>query len=221
MKPLRFEGGRSAAPLAHILCFGAHCDDIEIGCGGALLRLLSEHPRARVTWMVCTSNPVRAQEARVCAAAFLRGRKAEVRILGFRDGFLPKHWAELKDAFETLKQEMQEVAPDLIFTHYRHDLHQDHRAVSELTWNTFRNHVILEYEIPKWDGDLGVPNVFIPLPEKMLDGKIARLMRAYKTQAGKAWFTEDVFRALPRLRGMECNSASGFAEAFYGRKIVL
>jgi LmbE family N-acetylglucosaminyl deacetylase len=213
MKSLRFEGG-----LSHILLIGAHCDDIEIGCGGSLLRLLSEHPRARVTWVVCASNPVREKEARACAAAFLRNRRSDVRVLGFRDGFLPAHWAELKDDFETLKKD---VAPDLIFTHYRHDLHQDHRAVSELTWNTFRNHAILEYEIPKWDGDLGVPNVFIPIPAKILEGKITRVMRHYRTQAGKAWFTADLFRALPRLRGMECNSASGFAEAFYSRKISL
>jgi LmbE family N-acetylglucosaminyl deacetylase len=163
MKSLRFEGG-----LSHILLIGAHCDDIEIGCGGSLLRLLSEHPRARVTWVVCASNPVREKEARACAAAFLRNRRSDVRVLGFRDGFLPAHWAELKDAFETLKKD---VAPDLIFTHYRHDLHQDHRAVSELTWNTFRNHAILEYEIPNGTGTWGSPTYSSPFRRRSWKAK--------------------------------------------------
>jgi LmbE family N-acetylglucosaminyl deacetylase len=217
LNPLSLRRPDGAPP--RILCLGAHCDDIEIGCGGTVLRLLREHPGAEVLWVVFTSNPARKAEAEACAARFLEGAgRREVRVHAFRDGFLPWNGAEVKDAFEALKPAM---VPDLILTHYRHDLHQDHRLVSDLTWNTWRNHLILEYEIPKWDGDLGVPNFFAPLPEDLVGLKVKHLMEGYPTQAGKSWFMEDTFLSLLRLRGMECNSPSRYAEAFHCRKAVI
>ena len=213
MQTLSFAGG-----LNRILCLGAHCDDIEIGCGGTLLRLIEENPKAEILWVVFASNPVRKAEAQACAEAFLAGAaKSEVVIHAYRDGFLPNHWAEIKDDFEAIKKRF---VPDLVLTHYRSDLHQDHRIVSDLAWNTWRDHMILEYEIPKYDGDMGIPNFFVRLEPKTCDAKIAHLMKHYATQAGKQWFMEDTFRALLRLRGMEANSPTRFAEAFYGRKTV-
>ncbi len=212
MKTLSFAGG-----LNRILCLGAHCDDIEIGCGGTVMRLVEENPQAEILWVVFASNPVRKAEASACAEAFLQGAgKREILIHSYRDGFLPNHWAEVKDDFEAIKKRF---APDLILTHYRQDLHQDHRIVSELTWNTWRDHQILEYEIPKYDGDFGIPNFFVRLDQAKCDAKIAHLMKHYATQAGKQWFMEDTFRALLRLRGMEANSPTRFAEAFFGRKL--
>jgi LmbE family N-acetylglucosaminyl deacetylase len=209
-----FEGGGPRKVLA----LGAHCDDIEIGCGGTLLRLIDEHPDVEVRWVAFCSNPVREEEARASAAAFLRGAtKSTVIVHGFRDGYLPYVGAAVKDEFEAHKRAF---APDLIFTHFRHDLHQDHRLVSELTWNTWRDHMILEYEIPKYDGDLGVPSFFAPLTAATLDKKSAFILQHFLTQAGKPWFTADLFRALARIRGMECVAPEGFAEAFYCRKAV-
>jgi LmbE family N-acetylglucosaminyl deacetylase len=199
-----------------ILALGAHCDDIEIGCGGTLLRLLAEHSRLEIFWMVFCSTPERAAEARASAAALLDGvPEPRVVIRDYRDGFLPYSGAAVKDEFEALKKEF---TPDLVFTHYRHDRHQDHRLVSELTWNTWRDHFILEYEIPKYDGDFGSPNFFSPLSSPVLDRKVRLLMRHFPSQAGKAWFTEDLFRAVARIRGMESAAPEGFAEGFYGRK---
>jgi len=201
-----------------LLALGAHCDDIEIGCGGTVLRLARERPDLEVRWVVFCSTPERAREARASAGAFLQGvAKAEVMVCDHRDGYLPHSGAAVKDQFEALKGEH---SPDLILTHYRHDLHQDHRLVSELTWNTWRNHLILEYEIPKYDGDLGAPNFFSPLPAVTLEKKIALLLEHFPTQAGKPWFTADLFRALARIRGMECVAPDDLAEAFYCRKAV-
>ncbi|MBW8889561.1 MAG: PIG-L family deacetylase [Fibrobacteres bacterium] len=203
--------------LKTVLALGAHCDDIEIGCGGALLRLLKENPGLEVYWIVFASNPVRKSEAEKSAGLFLAGAaKAEVRVHAFRDGFLPYHGIEVKEAFEVLKAQ---VNPDLILTHYRQDLHQDHRLISELTWNTWRNHLIWEYEIPKYDGDLGVPNVFVELPESVFRRKVELIREGYPTQWGKNWFSEDTFLGLMRIRGMECQAESSYAEAFYGRKL--
>jgi LmbE family N-acetylglucosaminyl deacetylase len=200
-----------------ILCIGAHCDDIEIGCGGTILRLLREYPRAEVTWVVLTSSVSRASEARRAASRFLeKARRHRVSIEKFRDGFLPTHAGRVKEYFEALKGR---IDPDVIFTPYRNDLHQDHRLASELTWNTFRNHLILEYEIPKYDGDLGVPNAFSPLSEKDCQTKIRLLLETYASQRDRDWFTEDTFRALLRLRGIECRSP--WAEAFHCRKVLL
>lgn len=201
-----------------VLCLGAHCDDIEIGCGGILLRLLREHPNAEFTWRVFAANETRRAETEACAKQLLGKAKVNLRAFDFRDGFLPYSGYQVKEAFEALKQEVQ---PHLILTHTRHDLHQDHRLVCELTWNTFRNHFILEYEIPKYDGDMGAPNFFVPLETDQAEAKIDALMSCYATQRGRGWFTADIFRSLLRLRGMECNAPSGFAEAFFSRKTVI
>ena len=201
-----------------VLLLGAHCDDIEIGCGGALLGLVRNYPGARFTWVTLGSDEPRAAETRAAADQFLAGAvEPIVRVETFRTSYFP-HCAEaLKDYFETLK----EVEPDLIFTHYRQDLHQDHRVVNELTWHTFRDHAILEYEIPKYDGDLGVPNVFIPLARADIERKCNILLDCFPSQRERRWFTRDTFQALARLRGIECNAPEGFAEAFHGRKICI
>jgi LmbE family N-acetylglucosaminyl deacetylase len=216
LEPLLFAGAQQPR---HILCLGAHCDDIEIGCGGTLLRLLQHNPQLTVTWVVFASNAQRRAEATQGAQRFCtNAARLDLRIFEFRDGFLPYAGAQVKDCFEQIKHDIQ---PDLIFTHFRHDLHQDHRVVNELTWNTFRNHFILEYEIPKWDGDLGVPNTFVTLDEALVQHKIQLLNDIYRSQQGKNWFSDDLFWSLPRIRGMECNSPSRLAEAFYVRKLRL
>jgi len=210
--------GAPGAPL-RILCLGAHCDDVEIGCGGTVLRLLAERPGSSVTWVAVTSNPTREAEARAGAAAFLDGAaQKEVVVGSFRDGFLPFQGAEVKEFFESLKPKLQ---PDLILTHHRADRHQDHRLVAELTWNTFRDHAIFEYEIPKYEGDLGKPNLYFPLEEAVARRKIELILRSYASQAGKRWFRAETFEAVMRLRGIECNAASGFAEAFHATKLVM
>lgn len=207
----------SRAPLK-ILCLGSHSDDIEIGCGGTILRLLSSNPNLEVTWVVFSSNKEREREARDSAELFLKQAKSkEIIVHGYRDGFFPFDGAQIKDSFEGLKR----VSPDLIFTHRRNDAHQDHRMVAELTWNTFRNHLILEYEIPKYDGDLGNPNLFVPLETEIYEQKVRSLMEVFGSQRNKHWFEEETFLSLMRLRGMECNAPSGYAEGFYSRKLVL
>ena len=206
------------SPL-NILCLGAHSDDIEIGCGGTVLRLASEYPNLAITWVVFSAIGDRGSEARRSADEFLSGINPKNIILGeFRDGYFPANFSPLKDVFEDLKNE---ISPDLIFTHYRNDMHQDHRQICELTWNTWRNHFILEYEIPKYDGDLGTPNVFVTLPDNILNKKIDFLMRFFQTQSNKYWFSSETFNALMRLRGVEGKSPTGFAEGFYCRKLVL
>lgn len=202
-----------------VLCLGAHSDDIEIGCGGTILRLLKMYPNAEVWWVVFSATGVRRREARNSAQAFLEGvPKAKIILKNFRESFLPFRGEEVKDFFEEIKQA---ISPDVVFTHYRHDLHQDHRVVSEFTWNTFRNHLVLEYEIPKYDGDLGVPNTFVSLSKDICQDKVRNLFQSFASQRGKQWFTEDLFFALLRLRGVESNSPTRFAEAFYARKVVL
>jgi LmbE family N-acetylglucosaminyl deacetylase len=210
-------GVTSRTPL-RVLCLGAHADDIEIGCGGTLLRLLAERRRVRVHWVVMCAQGVRAREARRSASRFLGGAaEGVVRIEAFRDAYLPSQGAAVKDVFEELKA----VQPDLVFTHARNDAHQDHRLIAELTWNTFRDHCILEYEVPKYDGDLGHPNVFVPLPAGIRRRKVRMLMSAFPSQRSKHWFSEATFEGLMRLRGIECAAPEGYAEAFYGRKIVV
>ncbi len=202
-----------------VLCLGAHADDIEIGCGGTVLHFLSARPETEVDWVVFTSDGTRAQEARRAAEAFLQhAATSRVTVLDFEDGFLPHRWDAVKRQFEEIKSKCD---PDLIFTHHEHDRHQDHRLVNELTWNTFRNHAILEYEIPKFDGDLGNPSVFVPLDESEVGRKVEVLLDCYQTQRDKHWFDEETFRSLCRIRGMECRSPSGYAEAFHARKLVL
>lgn len=200
-----------------ILCLGAHSDDIEIGCGGSLLKLFDSYKVSFVKWIVFSSNDIRKAEALESASAFLKNvENKDVEVLNYRDGFLPQNAYEIKDYFEKIKKE---INPDIIFTHYRDDRHQDHRLVSDLTWNTFRNHLILEYEIPKYDGDLGVPNTFINIDEKFVDKKVEVLLSAFNSQRNKHWFDKENFTALMRIRGME--SAVKYAEAFYARKIII
>ncbi len=204
--------------IRRILALGAHPDDIEIGCGGTILRLAAEHPDLEVSWVVFCSSPERAREARASAEAFLAGvARSRIEVKGHRDGFLPYLGAQVKDDFEALKAL---ASPDLVLTHYREDRHQDHRLVSELTWNTWRNHLVLEYEIPKYDGDFGSPNLFASLSSATLDRKIELILKGFPTQAGKPWFSADLFRAVARIRGMECVAPEGYAEAFYCRKAV-
>jgi LmbE family N-acetylglucosaminyl deacetylase len=198
---------------------GAHSDDIEIGCGGTILALLDRYPHVSIRWVVFSATEDRACEARDSAAAFLASAgEKEVVVKSYRDGFFPFLGAQIKDEFEAIKRDF---VPDLILTHFRDDRHQDHRLVSDLTWNTFRNHLILEYEIPKYDGDLGQPNFFVPLEEAICSRKIRTLTDCFRSQRGKQWFDEQTFSALMRLRGMEANSPTRYAEAFYCRKAVL
>jgi LmbE family N-acetylglucosaminyl deacetylase len=206
-------------PLLNILLLGAHSDDIEIGCGGTMLRLVEEYPELVVTWVVFSATGDRVVEAQRSADAFLRGvYDKQVTIKEFKDGYFPANVASIKEVFESLKDT---ISPDVIFTHYRNDLHQDHRQLNELTWNTWRDHFILEYEIPKYDGDLGTPNFFVTLDEELCKRKTDLLMRHFQTQANKHWFSPETFNALMRLRGIECKSSAGYAEAFYCRKVVI
>lgn len=209
---------REDGDQAVVLCLGAHSDDIEIGCGGTLLYLRSILPRLRFHWVVFSAPGLRGQEAAKAAEFFAAGREKEVVLKDYRDGFLPYCGGEVKDFFEELKSQ---VNPDVIFTHWQGDAHQDHRLVSELTWNTFRNHLILEYEIPKYDGDIGRPNLFLPLEAPLCERKIDYLFEAFESQRAKRWFDRATFLGLMRIRGMEANSPSGYAEAFHTRKVVL
>lgn len=202
-----------------VLCIGAHCDDIEIGCGGTLLKLFATYPNSFCYWVILCSTAERERECRNSAETFLAGvREREVAINHFRDGYLPFQGTDLKDYFESLKGD---ISPDIVFTHHRHDLHQDHRMVADLTWNTFRNHLILESEIPKYDGDLRSPNLFVELDESHCRQKIDHILAYYKTQKTRTWFDEDTFWALLRLRGLEAHSPTGLAEGFHVRKALL
>jgi LmbE family N-acetylglucosaminyl deacetylase len=200
-----------------ILCLGPHSDDIEIGCGATLLHLLARMPEATVHWVVFSAEGHRADEARKGAELFAGERATSVDLHAFRDGFFPEAFGEIKERFRDLQRA---VDPDLVFTTWRGDAHQDHRLVSELTLQTFRNHAILEYEIAKYDGDLGAPNVYVSLDSEEADRKVDHLMTAFASQQDKYWFTADTFRALMRVRGVECRAASGYAEAFYAHKLV-
>jgi LmbE family N-acetylglucosaminyl deacetylase len=201
-----------------VLCLGAHSDDIEIGCGATILYLQRILPNVYFHWVVLSAAGTREQEARRAVELFTPNSQKQVFLKDYRDGFLPYAAAEIKDFFEDMKER---VNPDLIFTHREGDAHQDHRLVSELTWNTFRNHMILEYEIPKYDGDMGRPNVFVWLEPNLYEQKLAHLSNTFESQQSKPWFASETFLGLMRLRGMECNSPSGYAEAFHARKIVI
>jgi LmbE family N-acetylglucosaminyl deacetylase len=206
-------------PLRRVLLIGAHADDIEIGCGATILALVAEHPELEVTWAVLGATGVRELEARASAATFLDGvAAADIVIHTFPDGFFPYVGEDVKGAFEELKER---VDPDVIFTHMRDDLHQDHRTACELTWNTWRDALVLEYEIPKYDGDLGSPNVFVATSRELVEAKIAKVMEAFPSQRDKHWFDPELFRALMRIRGMEAASKTGYAEAFFCRKLSL
>jgi LmbE family N-acetylglucosaminyl deacetylase len=215
MLPLALAGG---APLRRVLAIGCHSDDVEIGCGGTILALTAERAELEVTWVVLGAHGDREVEARASAEDFLAGAgRSEVIVHGFRDAFMPYVAESVKEAFEDLKR----VEPDLVLTHTREDRHQDHKLACELTWNTFRDHLILEYEVPKWDGDLGRPNAYVPLDDEIVDRKLDLVLRHFPTQSGKHWYDEETFRGLMRLRGLECASPSRYAEAFYAPKAVL
>jgi LmbE family N-acetylglucosaminyl deacetylase len=202
-----------------VLCLGAHSDDIEIGVGATLLSLIARGVRLDVHWCVLSGAGERQREAEASAADFLaEAASAQVEVSGFRDSFFPEQAEAIKSWFEKLKQRAK---PDLIFTHYRDDAHQDHRQICRLTWNTFRDHCILEYEIPKWDGDLGQPNCYVPVSASALQRKIDLLMLHFGSQRSKQWFDDETFRGLARLRGMECRAPERYAEAFFGRKLAL
>jgi LmbE family N-acetylglucosaminyl deacetylase len=202
-----------------VLCLGSHADDIEIGCSGTILRLAEQYPNCAFHWVVFSAIGVREAEARRAASLFVGSAALRGPLLKtFPDGFMPYVGAEIKAVFEKLKQT---VSPDVIFTHSKSDAHQDHRLIAELTWNTFRDHFILEYEIPKYDGDLGQPSVFVPLPAEVYQKKVRYIIDTFQSQRSKPWFEEETFLSLMRLRGMECNAPSGYAEAFYCRKLVL
>jgi LmbE family N-acetylglucosaminyl deacetylase len=206
-------------PALTVLCLGAHSDDIEIGCGGTILRLAEQYPLAVFHWVVFSAIGVRRTEAQLAATLFVDSTRLKGPLLKtFPDGFMPYVGGEVKAVFEELKQT---VSPDLIFTHNSGDAHQDHRLIRELTGNTFRDHFILEYEIPKYDGDLGRPNVFFPLKAELYEKKVRYILEAFESQKPKRWFQRETFLSLMRLRGMECNAPSGYAEAFYCRKFVL
>ncbi len=209
----------SAGERLSVLCLGAHSDDIEIGAGATLLSLMARGVRLDVLWCVLSGEGKREREARSSAADFLsEAENAKVEVMPFRDGFFPEQGESIKSWFEMLKTR---VAPDLILTHRRDDAHQDHRAVCRLTWNTFRDHSILEYEIPKWDGDLGQPNVYLPISASVLQRKIDLLDTHFGSQRSKQWFDAETFRGLARLRGMECHAPERYAEAFVARKLSL
>ncbi|BFU93477.1 MAG: putative LmbE-like protein [Nitrospira sp.] len=201
------------------LFLGAHSDDIELGCGGTILNLLEQDQELEVWWVVFAATPERRLEAERSAGLFLRGAvKNEIIVRDFKESFFPYIGSEIKACFEELKRR---ISPDVIFTHFRDDLHQDHRLISEMTWNTFRDHWILEYEIMKYDGGLGSPNLFVHLSEEVCANKMKYLMEAFQSQRSHHWFTEETFRAILRLRGIESNAPEKYAEAFYCRKIVL
>jgi LmbE family N-acetylglucosaminyl deacetylase len=206
-------------PVTRVLALGCHSDDIEIGCGATLLALTRARADVEVTWVVFSAEGGRVDEAKASAGRFLdAAARAEVAVHGFRDGFLPYVGGEVKDVFESLKAS---VDPELVLTHTRFDLHQDHRLVCELTWNTFRDHLILEYEVPKYDGDLGSPNLFVPITRELAEEKVRLVGEAFPSQSDKHWFEAEVFMGLMRLRGMESRSPSGYAEAFTCRKLSL
>jgi LmbE family N-acetylglucosaminyl deacetylase len=201
-----------------LLCLGAHADDIEIGCGGTVLRLISEMPGLAVRWVVFSGDGARAGEAQSSATDFLAAAaESRVEVLTFRDGYFPSQSAEIKNWFEALKRDFE---PSVILTHWKNDAHQDHRLIAELTHNTFRNHLVLEYEIPKYDGDLGNPNFFVPLTRAIVARKLAALRTHFASQHGRGWFTDETFLAMARLRGIGCHAAEGLAEAFYAAKLV-
>lgn len=209
---------KESEPL-RILCLGAHSDDIEIGCGGTMMELARNRSHLDVHWVVFSGNHGRAEEARTSAAFWLEGvERKEVVMNDFKDGYFPDNWARIKECFEHIKSGF---SPDLVFTHCAADKHQDHRIVNELTWNTFRNHTIFEYEIPKYDGDLGTPNAYVPLAEETARDKAAALVKHFGSQGAKHWFREELFLGLMRIRGAESCAVSGYAEGFHVRKLAL
>jgi len=214
MLPIRFDRSKELK----ILCLGAHSDDLEIGCGGTLLKTFAAFENVQCYWVVFSANGKREKEAIDSAKALLQPiSRQSIITKRFQDGYFPFHGGEIKNAFEEIKGAF---SPDLVLTHYRDDRHQDHRLISDLTWNTFRDHLILEYEIPKYDGDLGNPNLYITISEDICEKKVDHVMRHFPSQESKHWFTKDAFFSILRLRGIESGSQEKYAEAFYSRKMV-
>jgi LmbE family N-acetylglucosaminyl deacetylase len=205
-------------PNGAVLCLGAHSDDIEIGCSGLLMMLRERYSGLRFHWVVFSGDEVRERETRAAAARLMAGADFSMNVHKFRGSYFPHFGADIKDAFELMRKQ---ITPDLILTHFLADRHQDHRTISELTWNTFRSHAVLEYEIPKYDGDLAQPGVFCPVSDVMVEKKISTLLDCFESQRNRQWFDADLFRGHMRLRGIECNSPTRFAEAFYARKLIL
>ncbi len=202
-----------------ILCLGAHADDIEIGCGGTILKLAHDYPKAQFRWVVFSAEGKRAEEARSSFELFLAGLTPKILdIHAFKDSYFPYIGGSIKDCFVELKKE---ISPDLIFTHYSNDAHQDHRLIAELTWNAFRDSLIFEYEIPKYDADLAIPNLYVHLDENIVQRKVSNLCEVFRSQHAKEWFGEETFRSIMRIRGLESNSQSRYAEAFHCRKVVV
>jgi LmbE family N-acetylglucosaminyl deacetylase len=220
MRELSLMTGAAPEPL-HLLCIGAHADDLEIGAGGTVLTLLERHPGSHVTWAVFAGSGTRSSEARASADELLTAATSfDVHTLGLRDGFLPYQGAAAKEAIERLREALPNE-PDVILTHALHDRHQDHRALAELTWNTWRDHLVLAYEIPKYEGDLVPPNAYVPLESDVVERKLDHLRRHFASQRARDWYDDDTFLGLMRVRGLECRSPSRFAEAFHVRKLVL
>jgi LmbE family N-acetylglucosaminyl deacetylase len=210
--------GRAGEPLS-ILCIGAHSDDIEIGAGGTILSLIGRGVRLEVTWCVASARGSREEEARASACEFLAGAQSvSLELGGFDDSFFPVQMRQIKEWLAAIRGRS---TPDIIFTHRRDDAHQDHRTVNEITWNLFRDHLILEYEIPKWDGDIGRPDIYVPLSREELKRKMELLHSHFASQRSKDWFDAETFRGLARLRGMECRAPEGFAEAYTLKKASL
>lgn len=202
-----------------LLCVGAHSDDLEIGCGGTLLAWLAAPRPIEITWVVVSAHGERSTEARRSARTLLRRAASLEIVLGnFRDGHMPSQYTEVKAFLETLKST---VSPHVVLSHRLEDRHQDHRLLGELAWNTWRDHLILEYEIAKYEGDLGLPNLYVPLSRSQAQRKARHLVRYFGSQRSKSWFHPENFMALARLRGIECRAPSGYAEAFHARKMVL
>jgi LmbE family N-acetylglucosaminyl deacetylase len=204
-------------PAPKILCLGAHPDDIEIGCGGTILKILESNPGADIFWVVFSGEQQRLEEARESAKCFLGTANTRLEYLQFKDSYFPFLGDKIKDYFENLKRSF---IPDIIFTHSSNDAHQDHRLISNLTWNTYRDHFIVEYEIPKYDGDLVTPNLYVHLSEEFVSRKISFILNSFKSQKGKIWFMESTFRSLLNIRGIESNSPTKYSEGFHCRKII-
>ena len=201
-----------------ILCLGAHADDIEIGSGGTVLKLVHDYPGAEFYWVVFSAEGLRSEEAHESVDAFLGNASRVVDVLDFKDSYFPFVGAHIKDYFVSLKTKF---APDLVLTHCITDAHQDHQLIAKLTWNAFRDNFIMEYEIPKYDGDLGTPNVYVNLNESFVEKKLSNICNVFRSQKNKSWFSPESFRAIMSIRGIESNSPSKYAEGFYSRKIIL
>ncbi|HEU0200992.1 MAG TPA: PIG-L deacetylase family protein [Burkholderiaceae bacterium] len=213
----------SSGRSLRLLCIGAHSDDLEIACGGTLLTWLAERP-LEVTWVVLSGDGERGREARASAEALLQEARSLRIVLGsFRDSYFPAQYGDVKAFFEQVKRDVSGAGnePDIVLTHRLEDRHQDHRLAAELTWNAWRDHLVLEYEIPKYEGDLGQPNAYVHVPAALAQRKVDHLERHFGSQRSKAWFAAENFLGLMRLRGVECRAPSGFAEAFHARKVVL